>query len=128
MPLHPPTHAPRPVSPELAKAARDERRRGAWTAVVGLGAAITGLALALQSGLQGNERPRVSAGLLFLAALALYGTGLHQVVWAPTSDPDGVPRKVRPFVTALLCLFTWWILATIGGLIAGVMKESALGG
>jgi hypothetical protein len=95
---------------------------------VGLGAATIGLALGVQSGLEGKERPQVAAGLLFLAAIALYGTGLHQVVWAPTADPDGVPRKVRPWVTALLCLVTWWVLATIAGLVAGVMKDRALGG
>ena len=122
-----PPQAPRPVSPAVAKATREERRRGTWTALAGLGAACTGLALGVESGLRGNERPQLAAGLLFLAGLALYGAGLHQVVWAPASDPDGVPRKARPWVTAFLCFVTWWVLATVAGLIAGVLRERALG-
>jgi drug/metabolite transporter (DMT)-like permease len=122
------TEASRPPSPAIAKATREERRRGTWTALAGLVAATTGLALGVQSGLDGNDRPQLAAALLFLAGIALYGTGLHQVLWAPTADEDGVPRKVRPWVTALLCLVTWWVLATIAGLVAGVLKERALGG
>lgn len=109
----------------MAKETRQERRRGAWMAVVGLVGAVCGLALGLKSTLHGDERPQLSALLLFAAAIALYGTGLHQVVWAPTSDPDGVPRNVRPWVTVLLCFVTWWLLAVISGLVAGLIRDGA---
>lgn len=119
---------PRDLPPALAQAKRDERRRGAWTLLAGLVGACVGLGIGVQSGLRGLERPQLTAGLLFLAGIALYGTGLHQVVWAPAADPDGVPRKLRPWVTAFLCLITWWLLATVAGLVGAVLKERALGG
>lgn len=119
--------SPRPLRPDLVKATREERRRGAWFALAGLVAASCGLALGVQSSLRGDERPQLSAGLLFLAGLVLYGVGLHQVVWAPTVDPEGVPRKARPWITAFLCFLTWWVLATISGLVAGLLRANSIG-
>lgn len=122
------TGAPAPAPSAHAAAKRAERRRGALIALAGLVGASSGLALGVQSSLRGDEHPQMSAILLFVAGLALYGTGLHQVVWAPTAEEHGVPRKARPWVTAFLCLVSWWGLATISGIIAGVMRDRALGG
>jgi hypothetical protein len=31
-------------------------------------------------------------------------------------------------VTAFLCLVSWWVLATVSGIVAGVVRDRALGG
>jgi hypothetical protein len=112
----------------VTSAKRAERRRGAWVTLAGLVGASSGLALGVKSSLRGDERPQLSAILLFVAGLTLYGTGLHQVVWAPAAEDHGVPRKARPWVTAFLCLVSWWVLATVSGIVAGVVRDRALGG
>jgi hypothetical protein len=122
------TEAPASPRLEAAKvAARAERRRGAWTALAGLVGAAAGLVLGMQSSLRGTERPQLSAILLFVAGLALYGVGLHHAVWAPTTDRSGVPPKARPWITAFLCLVSWWVLATISGIIAGLVRDGSAG-
>ena len=111
-----------PLDPTLEAQKRSERRLGKAIAAAGLCGAAGALVFAVRSTVVHGGRPQPAPTFVFLGSMAVYGFGLHRALWAPRRDPAGVPRHVRPWLTVLATLFTWWALAQVAGLVAGALR------
>jgi hypothetical protein len=102
---------------------RRERRRGVGVALAGLVVGVLALWLLAQQTSRGDaQNPSVLPALLFLAGAWIYGFGVHRVLWARPGAWPGVPPRVRPWISAVAALVTWWALSTAAGLVAGALR------
>ncbi len=116
--------SPSPLDPALAAAKRRERRQGLWLAGAGLAGVVGALGTMVHRHVTQPARPQNVLTIVFLASVVLYGVGLHRALWAPRADAGGVPRPVRPWLSLVLTLVTWWTLAQIAGLVSGALVRS----
>jgi len=113
--------APAPVADPAAK--RRERRQGLALAGLALAVALAALAAAVRLNLASGGRPQPPhLTFVFLGAMVVYGLGVHRALFAPRADPGGVPRHVRPWVSAAIALVTWALIAQVVGFIAGLLR------
>lgn len=115
-----------PLTPELAAAKRRERRQGLAIAALGLVGAVAALATAVHRYVTVagpvDETPQRLPTIVYLVSITIYGIGLYRALWAPSADPGGIPRPVRPWLTVVLTLLSWWVLAQIAGLASGALR------
>jgi ABC-type branched-subunit amino acid transport system permease subunit len=115
--------APAPAPPVDPAAKRRERRQGLAVAGFGLAVAIAALVAAVRLNLAHGGQPQPPhLTFLFLGAMVVYGLGIHRAAFAPRADPGGVPRHVRPWVSAAIALITWAVIAQIVGLVASLLR------
>jgi hypothetical protein len=113
--------APAPVADSAVK--RRERRQGLALAGLGLAVALGALAAAVRLSLASGGKPQPPhLTFVFLGAMVVYGLGVHRALFAPRADPSGVPRHVRPWVSAAIALVTWAVIAQVVGFIAGLLR------